>query len=93
METADFAIWATIPWTEDTWIDVGFTDYADDLARKVLFDSSAELHRSLRVLDRTLDAQLEIEGYLHNHSKKEVVPHVVGKGRQDKEHAIFGHSH
>ena len=95
--TPAFAVRARIPWTyrgsEHTWVDVGFTAYADDLARKVVFDSTAELHRALRVLDQSLDSELEREGYLQNHSKKEVVPRIVGEGRQGREQWVFGHAH
>ena len=60
--TPGFAVRAKIPWvdhgSDDVWVDVGFTDYADDLARKLVFEITAELHRAFGVLDRSLGTEL-----------------------------------
>lgn len=41
--TSGEAMWAALPWTANSWVDVGFTGYADDLARTP--SSSAPLRR------------------------------------------------
>jgi hypothetical protein len=87
-DTPEVSVWASMPF-EDGEIDVGCTDYADDIARKVLLDSVGELHRKLRALDIILDNHLESEGYQQNSSKKEMVPHVVGTGRNRTEEYLY----
>eukprot|EP00969_Alexandrium_andersonii_P108473 4785920-Alexandrium_andersonii.AAC.1 len=75
-ETQDLAIWSSVPgWEND--VDVGFTNYADDLARTILFGNVPSLHRSLRLMDLSLDAHLASQGFVQNSSKKEILPFLA----------------
>lgn len=76
--TADQAVWYEIPWAPGNYIDCGFTDYADDLARKILHDGPTELLRRQRQMDAALDGALCKEGYAQNARKKVMVPCVLG---------------
>eukprot|EP00972_Heterocapsa_arctica_P061911 9126549-Heterocapsa_arctica.AAC.1 len=61
--------------------------YADDIARKVIFESVGQLHAITRSLDITVDAALMTEApdqYKQNYNKKIIVPFVVGAGRGKK---------
>eukprot|EP00972_Heterocapsa_arctica_P051245 7536106-Heterocapsa_arctica.AAC.1 len=58
--------------------------YADDIARKVIFETVGQLQAITRSLDITLDDALMTEApdqYKQNYSKKVIVPCVVGAGK------------
>ena len=37
MHTSDEAMWVQVPWEQSDSLDINFSSYADDLARRVMF--------------------------------------------------------
>lgn len=64
-------------------VDVSISAYADDLAIKVISQTSSELQTKATTLDDALDARLASAGLAQNRSKQEVVVHF---GAVSQEH-------
>ena len=62
-------------------VDVGFSAYADDTRKLVVHRQRMPLIKREREFSEILDAELAKVSLAQNVTKKEIVPHVTGRGK------------
>jgi hypothetical protein len=87
------ALAVSLPWevAGTTFPDVSLSSFADDLCRTVAVNSLPQFHRAVRQLDMSLDAA--VVPYAQNHSKKEALVKVFGRGSFERQKNITASSH